>query len=522
MSATGSGVGIHLSHGSATLAVRAGSTTQVVPNAGGALSTPAVVAVDARGRVRVGEAAARRRHDPDRRAIGAVVARLSMGAEGAHEFPDGTLMDPGQLVAELLKSLRLDYAASTGSDLVEATVAIPESLLQEHAQAVSRAAKLAGLERVDLVSESVAVSAAVDWDGMSAVEGTSPSPWLVLVTDDAGFSADVVSDEGGAPTSLGHVELPAATARPLNRRLVDRLVASAGAGGPLDGIDLDDEAFASLLGNLLRLVDAAKRDVWRLGTAQEVFLEARLPVATAEPVDVEFEVELTPTLLAEVESGLLGPLTDACRDLLSESGAELRSLRAVLVTGTCADDPYLLAALGEALGVEPWVDPAPATLIARGAAALAADLRAGEPAGTEETTAERPAAPPPPASTGDDADETPSPADDDIDPTPLPRGEPGDRITAAAPAVLDADRLRELRSDARAQRRRLLDLYRRATEGGDEELVVALHGVVQQRLYERMDGLLHEAISGSAVGEDSITLAVRELAARLDQVEAVD
>lgn len=494
------GVGIHLGPERATLAVTAGTTAQVVPNATGALSTPGAVWLDRRGRIRVGEEAAQRVRAVDGSAVGSVVGRLGMGPDGAHVFGDGTRMEAVELVAEVLRSLRLDYRASTGSDLTRATLAVPDALAVRAEEELRRAAGLAGVEQIEIVPESVAASAGVDREGLGiGGAGSDGAEWLVLIADAAGFSASVIRNGPGGLACVSRTDLPAASGADLDRSLLERLRQSSGASGGLGDIDLQDAAHAALLRRLLREIDAAKRAVWRLGTAQDLFVEVG-----GEPDDddvVAVELELTPDLVREVEAEMLGSVTKPCAEFVSSAGLSPESLQAVFVVGTHAEDPYLQSALREEFGLEPVVDPAPATVVARGAAALdAATL-------TQET----------PPETAAEVTAPPDTSDPDALPSPAPLA-----VRPGKSAPIDPDRLLDLRSDARAQRRRLLDLYRRAAAEDAGDLRVDLHGVVDQRLYEQMDGLIQSAVTGGAVDEEAIVEAVRALDAGLDRVEAAE
>lgn len=489
MSATAPKVGIHLARDRATLAVLAGATAQVVPNASGALSTPAAVWVDKRGRVRVGDKAAARARRADGTAVGSVVGRLVPESDRGFDFADGTGMDAAELVAEIVRSLRLDFAASTGSELVEATIAVPDGLATGAAEELLRAVRLAGIERAEIVPESVAASAVVDWEAADLADASAESAeWLVLVTDEGGFSACILRRAEEGMTPLARTDMPAATAGALNERLVEHVQRAQPEDGGLHDIDLRDGAHAELFRRLVEQMDAAKRDIWRLGTTREVYVEA--PVAGDDEQLVELEFALTPELLAEVESEVLASVTGPCLDLVTSSGLVPASLRAVLLVGACAEDPHLQHALRDTLGLEPRVDPAPDTVIARGAAALAAGLPLPEPA-----------------------------------PSDAPRSSVGavaDIPDAAAPqaAPLDPVRFQELRLDARTQRRRLLALYRRAGDADAETLRADLHRLVQQRFYERMDALIQAASTGEAVDEHSIVEAIGELERQLDGVVA--
>jgi hypothetical protein len=513
----GHGVGIHLALDRAVLAVDDGVTGRIVPSATGSLSTLAVVEVDRRGRIRVGGVVGR--PDGDVSAVGAVVGRLRSGDEKGHEFGDGTLLGASELVAEVLKSLRIDYETNTGSALGEASVAVPDSFAADALERVRRAAALAGLREIQLVTASVAASFGADLDSVRVdVRSTSDTAtWLVCLAEDEDFTVSVVRSGGGAVTVLGHATIPDVNGVSLNASLARRACRFFAAEQGLDALDVTHAPHSALLRRVAGKIDRTKRDVWRLGTPAGVFVESWLSGDDDTELDVEFE--LTPALLEEAQRESLEGAPRRCLELLASVGVAGDSVRTIVLAGACADDPHLRRVLEAQLGVSALVDAEPLTVVARGAAVLAAPSRhvLGEHRSGEAIEAAPQSAP---ASGGVDGPRVWGP------PTDAEEGEASESSRADMTAdrsdarLIDPARVRELRSQARTQRRRLLDIHRRVAERGDELLTAALADLVSRRLYERMDALVASALRDEAASEREIEEALHDLAETLDEIEA--
>ena len=176
-------VGIDLGTTNSTAAAFDGKDLIVVRNGEGSLLTPSVVRFDKAGRVLVGTRARRFLYS-DPANTRSEFKRL-MGTAHDLEFPaSGLRKRPEDLSAEILKALRQDVADQLGCLPVRAVVSVPAMFELHQTAAVSRAAQLAGFERIELIQEPVAAAIAAGW-----TDRATQGAWMVF--DLGGGTLDV-------------------------------------------------------------------------------------------------------------------------------------------------------------------------------------------------------------------------------------------------------------------------------------------------------------------------------------------
>src|ERR1700685_454997 len=176
-------LGIDLGTSNSAIAGIEGGKARIFRPADGGEVLPSVIYIDKRGHRLYG----RRAHDqalvsPDNVAAG--FKRL-MGTSTSIEIKGVDLkLTPEECSAEIIRQLLGQASTETGSDKVTgAVVTIPAAFNQMQSEATLRAAKLAGLERVDLLQEPIAAA-------MTAMEGAKRSGQF-LIYDLGGGTFDV-------------------------------------------------------------------------------------------------------------------------------------------------------------------------------------------------------------------------------------------------------------------------------------------------------------------------------------------
>src|ERR1700722_5184784 len=153
-------LGIDLGTSNSVIAGIEGGEARVFRPADGGEALPSVIYIDKRGHRLYG----RRAHDqalvaPDNVAAG--FKRL-MGTSTPIEIKGAEVtLTPEECSAEIIRQLLGQAATETGSDKVTgAVVTIPAAFNQMQSEATLRAAKMAGITRVDLLQEPIAAAIA--------------------------------------------------------------------------------------------------------------------------------------------------------------------------------------------------------------------------------------------------------------------------------------------------------------------------------------------------------------------------
>ncbi|TNY38023.1 Hsp70 family protein [Thermomonospora catenispora] len=372
--------GIDLGTTNSAIARFAGVDAEVIKNNQGHETTPSAVWVDRRNRIHVGQAAKMRSEaDPDNTCT---EFKLRMGTSGMakHFTAAGRSMEPEEMSAEVLKSLRRDVAQRLEEDITAAVITVPAAFELSACDATKRAAELAGLTQAPLLQEPIAAALASGFQ--SAADNAF---WLVYDLGGGTFDAAVINLRDGEFNVVTHRGDNFLGGKLIDWQIVERLLIPAiTEQHPMSGLGRGNPRWFATIAKLKQAAEQAKIQLSQLQVA-EVALE--LTDEHGRPLDFYHDVHR-----ADVER-LFEPFIvrsiNLCRTALSESGLGPGDIEKVLLVGGPTLSPYLrqrLADPREGLGIPLDHTQDPITVVARGAAIFAATQRL-----------ETPAAPPPPA-----------------------------------------------------------------------------------------------------------------------------
>ena len=211
-------LGIDLGTSNSAIASIIDGQARIFRPADGGEVLPSVIYFDKRGHRLYG----RRAHDqglitPENVAAG--FKRL-MGTSTPIEIKEANLkLSPEECSAEIIRQLLGQAFTETGSDKVTgAVITIPAAFNQMQSEATLRAAKMAGLERVDLLQEPIAAA-------MAAMEGAKRSGQF-LIYDLGGGTFDVALAKAvnGEVTIVAHQGINMLGGRDFDRMIVNEIV----------------------------------------------------------------------------------------------------------------------------------------------------------------------------------------------------------------------------------------------------------------------------------------------------------
>ena len=172
------------------------------------------------GNVYVGEEArGRLERDPDN-ACGEF--KLQMGSPGEHKLfeASGRRMTPEDLSAEVLKSLRADFARTSGEEAACAVITVPAAFSLDQCDATRKAAALAGFDYAPLVQEPTAAA----WAYAGTAEDRKAF-WLVYDFGGGTFDAAVINVREGEFGVVNHAGDNFLGGKLIDWAMVDELLA---------------------------------------------------------------------------------------------------------------------------------------------------------------------------------------------------------------------------------------------------------------------------------------------------------
>lgn len=352
-------IGFDLGTTNSAAAVFSGDSLELVRPRHGGLLTPSCVRIARNGKVVVGQRAFNYlSRDPDNTHSG--FKRL-MGADRQLVFPAcGQSKSPVELSALVLKSLLDDVEATIGYSPNGAVIATPALFDVPQSSATVEAAKLAGLQRVELIQEPVASAIAAGWNA------DHDGVWLVFDLGGGTFDVTAVqSDASGVLRIVAHDGDNFLGGRDFDKSIAHWCLDQLGEQGLKLAAGSDEYALA--LAKLSAVSEEAKIEL-STGRVAEIALLEPLEFAGRE-WDVELELD-RPTL-DELCSSLVDKTVTVCHRLLDENNISRDKVTRVVMVGGPSAMPMVRAKVQEHVG-EIVTDLDPMTLVAKGAALFAA------------------------------------------------------------------------------------------------------------------------------------------------------
>ena len=273
-------------------------------------------------------------------------------------------LTPEECSAEIIRQLIGQAATETGSDdITGAVITIPAAFNQMQSEATLRAAKMAGLERVDLLQEPIAAA-------MAAMEGAKRSGQF-LIYDLGGGTFDValaqaingevnivahqginmlggrdfdrmIVNEVVRPWLASHFDLPENFQRDKNFRRIIRVAQLAAEKAKID-LSINDETKIFASDDDIRMVDQSEK---------EIFLDVPLKRS-------EFEEMIREPVMQTI---------DLIRNGLEENNYNNQDIDRIVFIGGPSRIPLVRQMVSDELGIAADLKSDPMTAVAAGAA----------------------------------------------------------------------------------------------------------------------------------------------------------
>jgi molecular chaperone DnaK len=352
-------VGFDLGTTNSAAAVFDGEQIALIRNAQGSALTPSVVRMDGKGRTTIGTRA-RRFLESDPENTHSEFKRL-MGTGKPLRFPAAdTTRSPEELAAQILGALRADVRDQLGVMPVQAVVTVPALFELPQSAATAEAARLAGLERVELLQEPVASALAAGWK-----TDDEHGAWLVYDIGGGTFDVSLLETRDGLLRVVGHDGDNFLGGRDFDMAVVDWIIGHVAEQTKVR-VERGDPGRAGAIRGLRRIAEEAKIELSRATEAAIVLP----PEILGEEIDLDLTLD-RPTL-----ERLCLPLVDrslaVCRRLLTTHGLTQAQIERVVLVGGPTVAPFVRARIEAELGAVVAEGHDPMTLVAQGAAIYAA------------------------------------------------------------------------------------------------------------------------------------------------------
>lgn len=298
-------------------------------------------------------------------------------------LPDGRVLSPEEVSAEILKDLKRRAEADLGVPVRRAVVTVPAYFDDAQRQATRHAGRIAGLEVVRIVNEPTAAALAYGI-GTARSSDRNAGPQTVAVYDLGGGTFDIsilrLTPAGGDPgtgTDFFQVLATAGDTR-LGGDDIDHAIVSLLAGEIGVQIGRDADALESLPVETRRALLSFARGI-----------KHRLSDADTAPIEIALgdgELYRRSVTRAELEA-IVGPLVDrslkACERAMRDAARAMKggAIDAVILVGGSTRVPLVRERVGAFFGVEPYTALDPDRVVALGAA-VQASILSGERTGS--------------------------------------------------------------------------------------------------------------------------------------------
>ena len=356
-------IGIDLGTSNSVIAGIIDGTARIFRPADGGEVLPSVIYFDKRGHRLYG----RRAHDqalvaPENVASG--FKRL-MGTSTPIDVKGVELtLTPEECSAEIIRQLLGQAATETGNDKITgAVITIPAAFNQMQSEATLRAAKMAGLERVDLLQEPIAAA-------MASMEGAKRSGQF-LVYDLGGGTFDVALAQAvnGEITIIAHQGINMLGGRDFDRMIVNEIVRP----WLLENFDLPDnfqrdKHYQRLIRIAQMAAEKAKIDLSSMEETSIFASDQEVRAIDDSDLEIYLDVPLTRTRFEEMIREPVMQTIALIRTILEENNYSHEDIDRIVFIGGPSRIPLVRQMVSNELGIAADLKTDPMTAVAVGAA----------------------------------------------------------------------------------------------------------------------------------------------------------
>ncbi|MEO9820473.1 MAG: Hsp70 family protein [Paracoccaceae bacterium] len=361
--------GIDLGTTNSVVAVMERRGPRILPGADNHVTTPSAVHITSNGQVLIGTGAkARANDDPDNTAT-RWKRTMGKGKGAAKKFTlSGRIMQPEELSAEILKSLRDTIRERRGEEPREVVITVPAGFNTQQSKATQQAAAMAGFDETILLQEPIAAALAYGADKLE-----DSATWLVYDFGGGTFDASVIYLEDGIPTVVGHAGDNFLGGTDIDRDLVStELRPALRTLAELPEHNPDSGYWQALDSKLVEQAESAKIVICRTQQSSKISVDNICKDVNGDPVDFTFT--LTPDHLIAATKPYSLQTIEFCKTCLKDAKVKIEGIDRVLMVGGTSMNPWVREAIEAEFDCPLEISIDPMTVVAEGAAIFASTL----------------------------------------------------------------------------------------------------------------------------------------------------
>jgi molecular chaperone DnaK len=356
-------IGIDLGTSNSVIAGIIDGEARVFRPADGGDVLPSVIYVDKRGHRLLG----RRAYDqaliaPDNVASG--FKRLMGTATPIEIKGAGLALTPEECSAEIIRQLLGQATTETGVEKFDgAIITIPAAFDQMQAEATLRAARMAGLDKVDLLQEPVAAA-------LASMAGAKRNGKF-LIYDLGGGTFDVALAEAvnGEVSIIAHQGINMLGGRDFDRFIVNEIVRPwLAANFDLPDNFQRDKNFAKLVRVALLAAEKAKIDLSTLEEASIFASDDEVRLLDQSETEIFLDAPITRAQFEELIRKPVLQTVDLIRTIMAENNVTADDIDRIVFIGGPSRTPLIRQLVAEQLGIAADLKTDPMTAVAVGAA----------------------------------------------------------------------------------------------------------------------------------------------------------
>jgi molecular chaperone DnaK len=356
-------IGIDLGTSNSAIAGMEGGKVRVFRPSDGGEVLPSVIFVDKRGHRLYG----RRAHDqaliaPDNVAAG--FKRL-MGSATPIEIKEaGLTLSPEECSAEIIRQLLGQATTETGLENFEGVViTVPASFNQMQSEATLRAAKMAGLERVDLLQEPIAAALA------SMADQERSGRFLIYDLGGGTFDLALAEAKAGEVNIVAHQGINMLGGRDFDRMIVHELVRPWLAENfDLPDNFMKDKAYARLIRIATLAAEKAKIDLTMEEKATIFASDDEVRMTDLSEEELFLDIPVARSEFEHLIEKPIGQTIGLIRSVLEENNCNVSDIDRIVFIGGPSRIPLVRQIVSQELGIPADLNTDPMTAVAVGAA----------------------------------------------------------------------------------------------------------------------------------------------------------
>ena len=273
-------------------------------------------------------------------------------------------LSPEECSAEIIRQLLGQAATETGNDkIIGAVITIPAAFNQMQSEATLRAAKMAGLERVDLLQEPIAAA-------LAAMEGSKRSVRFLVYDFGGGtFDAALAQATNGEVKIIAHQGINMLGGRDFDRMIVNEIIRPwLAATFDLPENFQRDPAYRRLIRIAQLAAEKAKID---LSSQEEVSILAsdeELRMIDQNEMEMYLDVPFSRARFEELIRDPIMQTIHLIRALLSDNNTSFEEIDRIVFIGGPSRIPLVRQMVSQELGIAADLKTDPMTAVAVGAA----------------------------------------------------------------------------------------------------------------------------------------------------------